>query len=86
MTGTVLEQCNEVRADPAHAVDLARVGVRGTTALGSAAPPLAGPQDDFQGSIKVPKRAAWSAPIPLQDIKLIGGELGGTVNESCSRP
>jgi WS/DGAT/MGAT family acyltransferase len=35
----------------------------------------------FKGPLNVPKRAAWSAPIPLGDIKLIGGELGGTVND-----
>jgi diacylglycerol O-acyltransferase len=81
VTGTVLEQLNEVRADPAHAVDLARLGVRGTTALARLLLLWPDRKTIFKGPLKVPKRASWSAPIPLQDIKLIGGELGGTVND-----
>ena len=81
MTGTVLGQFNEVRADPAHAVDLARVGVRGTTALARLLLLWPDRKTIFKGPLHVPKRAAWSAPIPLKEIKLIGGELGGTVND-----
>ena len=81
VTGTMLGQCREVRADPAHALDLARLGVRGTTALARLLLLWPDRKTIFKGPLHVPKRAAWSAPIPLADIKSIGGELGGTVND-----
>jgi diacylglycerol O-acyltransferase len=81
VTGTLLEQCHEVCTDPSHAMDLARVGVRGTVALGRLLLLWPDRKTIFKGGLNVTKRTAWSAPIPLQDIKLIGGELGGTVND-----
>ncbi len=80
-TDLLLGQANEMRSDRSHALDLAREGVRGTAALGRL---LLLPPDRrtiFKGALHVPKQAAWSRPIPLPEIKLIGGELGGTVND-----
>jgi len=80
-TGVLLEQAKQLRADRAHALDLAQVGIRGTVALGRL---LLLPPDRrtiYKGALGIPKRAAWSRPIPLPEIKLIGGELGGTVND-----
>jgi WS/DGAT/MGAT family acyltransferase len=81
VAGTVLEHCREVHADRSHAVDLAQVGVRGTAALGRLLLLWPDPKTILKGPLDVPKQAAWSAAIPLQDIKSIGGELGGTVND-----
>jgi diacylglycerol O-acyltransferase len=81
VTGSVLAQYREVRADPARTLDLARMGVRGTTALARLLLLWPDRKTIFKGPLNVPKRAAWSAPIPLASIKLIGGELGGTVND-----
>lgn len=39
------------------------------------------PRTRFKGKLGVMKRAAWSRPIPLSDIKLIKNGLGGTVND-----
>ncbi len=80
-TGILLDQAREVRADPTHARDLALVGVRGTAALGRLLFLWPDRRTIFKGPLHEPKRAAWSAPIPLQEIKSIGGELGGTVND-----
>ncbi|MFN2244011.1 MAG: wax ester/triacylglycerol synthase family O-acyltransferase [Anaerolineae bacterium] len=81
VTGVLAEQCHELRHEPSHAVDLARTGVRGTTALARLLFLWPDRKTVFKGPLDVPKRAAWSMPIPLQDIKLVGGELGGTVND-----
>jgi diacylglycerol O-acyltransferase len=81
LTGALEEQCHELRADPSHAVDLVRTGVRGTSALARLLLLWPDRKTIFKGPLDVPKRAAWSMPIPLQDIKTIGGELGGTVND-----
>jgi len=81
VTRFLLEQANEVCTDRAQALNLARTGFRGTAALGRL---LLLPPDRrtiYKGPLGVPKRAAWSRPIPLPEIKLIGGELGGTVND-----
>jgi diacylglycerol O-acyltransferase len=44
---------------------------------------LSSPDSDtvLRGKQGEPKRAAWSAPIPLDDIKTIGRRLGATVND-----
>jgi WS/DGAT/MGAT family acyltransferase len=39
------------------------------------------PETPFKGALTGRKRAAWSAPVPLADVKLIGRRLGGTVND-----
>ena len=35
----------------------------------------------LRGAPSLPKRIAWSGPVPLDDIKTIGRRLGGTVND-----
>jgi WS/DGAT/MGAT family acyltransferase len=35
----------------------------------------------FKAELSATKRATWSAPIPLQDVKTVGRRLGGTVND-----
>ena len=79
--GTLVRQCREVRADPAHLADLARVPVRGTTSLGRLLLLWPDRKTRYKGELGVPKRAAWSAAIPLQDVKVTGKGLGGTVND-----
>jgi len=39
------------------------------------------PKTAFKGPLQVPKQTAWTEPIPLEDVKLVGRELGGTVND-----
>jgi diacylglycerol O-acyltransferase len=44
---------------------------------------LAGPDPAtiLRGELGVTKRAAWSEGIPLEDVKTVGSQLGGTVND-----
>lgn len=44
---------------------------------------LAPPDPDtvLKGELDIPKRAAWSADMALEDVKTIGRRLGGTVND-----
>lgn len=39
------------------------------------------PQTRFKGKLDIPKRAAWSGPVSLAEVKAIGQSLGGTVND-----
>ena len=39
------------------------------------------PQTSLRGKCGIAKNGTWSAPIPLQEVKSLGRELGGTVND-----
>jgi WS/DGAT/MGAT family acyltransferase len=77
----VLNQIGAVRADPAHATELVRLGTGSATALAKLVFRWPDPKTAFKGPLGVAKRAAWSAPIPLRDVKEVGKALGGTVND-----
>jgi len=66
---------------PSRALDLAQLGMRSATALGRLVLRWPDPKTIYKGKLDVSKRAAWSAPIPLQDVKTVGRGLGGTVND-----
>jgi diacylglycerol O-acyltransferase / wax synthase len=78
---TLLYEGAELLSHPAHALDLAKLGVGGVAALGKLL--LIGPdaQTIFKGQLGVSKRAAWSAPISLRDVKAIGRITATTVND-----
>ncbi len=52
------------------------LGAVGRLLLRAPDPPTAS-----KGPLGVEKRAAWSAPVPLADVKAAGGAAGGTVND-----
>jgi len=81
VTGAVAHQIQEMRADPAHAPNLGQTAVRATSDLARLLLLWPDPKTILKGELGVPKRAAWSAPLPLQDVKTIGVGLGGTVND-----
>ncbi len=68
-------------ARPPRATELARLAKQASTAVGDLL--LSPPDSDtvLRGKPSVPKRAAWSVSIPLDDIKTIGRRLDGTVND-----
>jgi WS/DGAT/MGAT family acyltransferase len=39
------------------------------------------PRTVFKGPLGVPKKVAWSEPLPLEEVKAVGKALGGTVND-----
>lgn len=71
----------ETLRHPERALDLAKLGVSGTAALGKLLLMAPDPQTVFKGKLGVAKRAAWSTPLPLDDVKAIGRAVGGTVND-----
>jgi WS/DGAT/MGAT family acyltransferase len=81
LTGSMREQCQEIRANPSRAADLVRTGGRASYALGRLAAYWPDPKTIFKGSLGIGKQTAWSAPIPLGEIKAVGKSLGGTVND-----
>lgn len=81
VTGALVQECQEMRVDPSRLTDLARTGGRGSSALARLLLLWPDPKTIFKGELGVPKRAAWSAALPLQDVKAVGKGLGGTVND-----
>jgi len=80
-TRAMLHQGQETVAHPSRVIDLAHLGAGGALALGKLVFRWPDPKTIFKGELGIPKRAAWSAPIPLQDVKTVGKGLGGTVND-----
>lgn len=81
VTGTMVREGFQLIDKPSRAADLARLGGRGTASLARLLALWPDPKTVFKGPLGVPKRAAWSLPIPLQDVKAVGRGLGGTVND-----
>ena len=80
-TGTVIHEGFDVFTHPARLKDMAKTGYDGTRALGKL---LLIPPDKktiFRGRTGVIKRAAWSKPISLEDVKAIGKVMDGTIND-----
>lgn len=71
----------ETLLHPSRVLDYVRKGTEGATVLEDLI--LMSPDSDtvFKGKLGVQKRAAWSAPLPLEDVKAVGKATGGTVND-----
>lgn len=89
---TLLHESWETLTHPTHALELARQGqvlagqlakqgVDVVAAAGKLALTLPDRKTVFRGACGVSKRAAWSEPFPLDEVKAIGKRLGGTVND-----
>lgn len=81
VTDTLLHEGMETLAHPAHAIDLARLGASTTAALGKLLLLWPDPKTVYKGELGIAKRATWSKPIPLKEVKAIGRVIGGTVND-----
>ncbi len=67
--------------NPSHALELAQRGGDYAAALSKLLLMLPDRRTILRGKCGVVKRAVWSAPIPLADVKAIGHRLDSTVND-----
>ena len=81
LTETVLHEGMETLRHPSRAVDIARQGAGGIARLGQILVRWPDPKTIFKGPLGVPKRAAWTRPLSLADVKAVGRVTGGTVND-----
>lgn len=81
VSGKVVSEGLEAIVNPAHALELALSGTDHAVAAGRLVLRTSDPQTIFKGPLGVQKRAAWSRPLPLKDIKAIKNVTGGTVND-----
>jgi diacylglycerol O-acyltransferase / wax synthase len=77
----LLGQGVEALLEPARLADTAQFGASSAVALSRLLLMSPDPHTPFKGQLGVPKRAAWSAPIALEEVKAIGRAVGGTVND-----
>ncbi len=72
-------------SNPFHLIELARLGTGLATDAATVLFRLATlpphPRNRFRGRLGVPKRVAWTDPIPLDDVKAVGRALGATIND-----
>ena len=58
-----------------------KTGVLSTGAFARLLGRPADPKTRFKGALGVPKRVAWSEPVPLSVVREVGKQLGGTIND-----
>ena len=71
----------EASAEAFKAMGMLTTGVASTSAFGRLVLRPSDPKTIFKGPLGVPKRVAWSDPIPVEEVREIGKALGGTLND-----
>jgi WS/DGAT/MGAT family acyltransferase len=77
----LLDQGIETLLEPSRLSEAALLGASSAVALSRLVLMSSDPRTAFKGPLGVGKRAAWSAPIALEEIKAIGRAVGATVND-----
>ena len=77
----VLQEGIDLLVCPSHLLDVGHTGRNAAADLGRFLLLQPDPSTVLRGELGVSKRVAWSAGIPLEDVKLIRRALGGTVND-----
>jgi WS/DGAT/MGAT family acyltransferase len=67
--------------EPGQVLRAAGFGANAAATLARVALMAPDPQTALKGPLGVMKRAAWSEPIPLADVKAAGARVGGTIND-----
>ncbi|MCP4427892.1 MAG: wax ester/triacylglycerol synthase family O-acyltransferase [Chloroflexi bacterium] len=81
LTSKVVHEGLEAMIAPAKLVDLAIQGTDNALAFSRLVLRSPDSKTIFKGELGVAKRATWSRPIPLKEIKAIKNSVGGTVND-----
>jgi len=81
VTGVLVQEGRETVNNPSHAVDRAVQGTEAVLAAGRLVLRTPDPKTIFKGPLGVSKRAAWSKPLSLAEVKAIKNVTGGTVND-----
>lgn len=77
----LLHPVSTLRTARSHAAGLLAQAAGVAATLGTLLLYEPDPETPLRGELTGHKRAAWSAPVPLAEVKFIGRRLGGTVND-----
>jgi diacylglycerol O-acyltransferase len=80
-TRAALKRGSELIAEPIQLGDMVRMGARGAATLARLAAMPADPPTVLRGTLGTVKRAAWSDPIALEEVKAIGRAMESTIND-----
>ncbi|MFN8483746.1 MAG: wax ester/triacylglycerol synthase family O-acyltransferase [Anaerolineae bacterium] len=81
VTESVVNEGVDLISHADHARKAAEIGFDSALTLGRLLSLLPDPPTSLKGKLGPDKHAAWSEPIPLEDVKTIGRAMGGTVND-----
>ncbi len=81
LPAALLNQGREALVNPEKLAELLQGGAGAVNVLARLIQRPADPKTAFKGRVSITKKAAWSAPIPLDDVKRIGKSMGATVND-----
>jgi diacylglycerol O-acyltransferase len=81
VTGALLQEGVEALLHPSHVLDVAQTATEAAAVLVKLLLKSADPATLFKGRLGVAKRAAWSRPIRVDEVKAVGKTVGGTVND-----
>lgn len=76
-----VQESIDVISHPTRILDLAKQGTQGAATAASLVLKSPDPHTLFRGDLGVPKIAAWSQAVPLEDVKKIRQVTNGTVND-----
>ena len=78
---TTRKVTGELLLHPSHVLDMAQTATEAAAVLVKLLLKSADPATLFKGHLGVAKRAAWSRPIRVDEVKAVGKTVGGTVND-----
>lgn len=81
LTNKLMDESRTLLGNPAHALELVKQGAELSLTTGRVVLRPPDRKTIFRGELGVLKKAAWSRPLPLSDIKAIKNVAGGTVND-----
>jgi WS/DGAT/MGAT family acyltransferase len=82
LTETVWSESLELMRHPDHALDLAKLGASSAARLARMTLYAPDPPTIYKGNLGTVKRAAWSQPFPLAEVKAVGKAAGATINDT----
>ncbi|MCG6961815.1 MAG: wax ester/triacylglycerol synthase family O-acyltransferase [Acidobacteria bacterium] len=77
----LLAQGREVLLNPARLAEMAESGASFAHVVGELLSLPLDPKTVFKGRIGITKKAVWSGPVPLADVKAVGRAFGATIND-----
>jgi diacylglycerol O-acyltransferase len=81
ITARMVDKTLETLSDPTRAAQMVADGARGTGVLARLATMSADPKTIFKGELTTAKRVAWSAVMPLADVKAYSRSQHATIND-----
>lgn len=81
ITEKLVSEGSEALSHPSHLLELAQQGTDAALAASRLVLLPPDPKTIFKGKLGVSKRAAWSRPLPLADVKAIKNATNTTVND-----